>query len=159
VLVTPGEVMENQPMLDLLWRMRFRWKLRPRQVTGDTTYGTLENVMALETAGIRASVPLPNWEEKSDVWSTAHFRYEAEADQYRCPQEIVLKRVGEPDVATGRQLYPASVCNRHPVKAQCTTSHQGRRVSRSGGEEYLERCGPIARRRRTRRRCASGRCG
>jgi len=31
VLVTPGEVMENQPMLDLLWRARFRWRLRPRQ--------------------------------------------------------------------------------------------------------------------------------
>jgi hypothetical protein len=40
VLVTPSEVMENQPMLDLLWRTRFRWKLRPRQITGDTTYGT-----------------------------------------------------------------------------------------------------------------------
>jgi hypothetical protein len=39
-LVTPAEVMENQPMLDLLWRVCFRWKLRPRQVTGDTTYGT-----------------------------------------------------------------------------------------------------------------------
>jgi transposase len=36
-LVTPAEVMENQPMLDLLWRVCFRWKLRPRQVTGDTT--------------------------------------------------------------------------------------------------------------------------
>src|SRR6266704_271246 len=35
VLVTPSEVMDNQPMLDLLWRTRFRWKLWPRQVTGD----------------------------------------------------------------------------------------------------------------------------
>jgi hypothetical protein len=26
-LVTPSEVMDNQPMLDLLWRVRFRWKL------------------------------------------------------------------------------------------------------------------------------------
>jgi hypothetical protein len=25
VLVTPADVMENQPMLDLLWRTRFRW--------------------------------------------------------------------------------------------------------------------------------------
>jgi len=25
VLVTPSEVMDNQPMLDLLWRVRFRW--------------------------------------------------------------------------------------------------------------------------------------
>jgi len=36
VLVAPGEVMENQPMLDLLWRARSRWRLRVRQVTGDT---------------------------------------------------------------------------------------------------------------------------
>src|SRR5262249_22740902 len=27
VVVAPGEVMENQPMLDLLWQVRFRWKL------------------------------------------------------------------------------------------------------------------------------------
>jgi hypothetical protein len=141
VLVTPGEVMENQPMLDLLWRARFRWKLWPRQITGDTTYGTLENITAVETAGIRAYVPLPDLEEKSDVWSAGHFCYEPEADQYRCPQGAVLKRIGEPDATTGRQLHraPASVCNHCPVKAQCTTSAQGRRVSRYAGEEDLER--------------------
>ena len=65
VLVTPGEVMENQPMLDLVWRARFRWRLQPEQVTGDTTYGTMENIAALETAGIRAYVPLPDWEERT----------------------------------------------------------------------------------------------
>jgi hypothetical protein len=42
-LVTPADVMENQPIRDLLWRVRFRRKLRPRQTTGDTTYGTVEN--------------------------------------------------------------------------------------------------------------------
>ena len=47
-LVTPAEVQENQPMLDLLWRVRFRWKLHPRHVTGDTKYGTAENVVAIE---------------------------------------------------------------------------------------------------------------
>ena len=34
-LVTPAEVMENQPMLDLLWRTLFRWRERPQHVTGD----------------------------------------------------------------------------------------------------------------------------
>ncbi len=58
VLVTPSEVMENQPMLDLLWRTRFRWKLRPRQVTGDTTYGTLDIIQGVEDANIRAYMPL-----------------------------------------------------------------------------------------------------
>ena len=56
-LVTPAEVTENQPMQNLLWRVCFRWKLRPRQVTGDTTYGTTENIVAVENAGIRAYVP------------------------------------------------------------------------------------------------------
>src|SRR5207247_3218906 len=34
VLVTPSEVMENPPMLDLVFRTRFRWKLWPRHATG-----------------------------------------------------------------------------------------------------------------------------
>ena len=45
-------------MLDLLWRSRFRWKLNPKRVTGDTAYGTAENIAAVERAGIRAYVPL-----------------------------------------------------------------------------------------------------
>ena len=81
VLVAPGEVMENQPILDLAWRACFRWHLRPRQVTGDTAYGTLENSTAFELAGIHAYMPLPDWEEQYDVWSASHFQYEPEADQ------------------------------------------------------------------------------
>ena len=45
-------------MLDLLWRSRFRWKLNPKRVTGDTAYDTAENIAAVERAGIRAYVPL-----------------------------------------------------------------------------------------------------
>lgn len=45
-LVTPAEVTDNLPMLDLLWHVRFRHHLRPRQVTGDTKYGTIENIKA-----------------------------------------------------------------------------------------------------------------
>src|SRR3712207_5304357 len=33
VLVTPSEVTENRPMLDLLWSTIFRWHIWPRQVT------------------------------------------------------------------------------------------------------------------------------
>jgi hypothetical protein len=40
VLVTPSEVTENRPMLDLLWRTIFRWHARPHQVTGDAPQRT-----------------------------------------------------------------------------------------------------------------------
>ena len=44
---------------DLLWRVRFRWKLWPRQVTGDKKYGTEDNLVAIEEQGIRAYIPIP----------------------------------------------------------------------------------------------------
>jgi transposase len=57
VLVTPAEVTENLPMVELLFRSCFRWRLRPRSVTGDGAYGTKENIAAIEKAGIRAYTP------------------------------------------------------------------------------------------------------
>jgi hypothetical protein len=57
-LVTPADVMENQPMRDLFLRVCFRRKIWPRHVTGDAKYGTTENIVVLEDAGIRAYVPL-----------------------------------------------------------------------------------------------------
>src|SRR4051794_608948 len=67
-LVTPADVMENQPMQDLLWRVRFRRKLRPCQVTGDTTYGTVENIVAVEDQGIRAYLPLPDLDQRTSYY-------------------------------------------------------------------------------------------
>ena len=76
-LVTPADVMENQPMLDLLWRVRFRRKVHPRQATGDTTYGTVENIVALEDAGIRAYVPLPDMNHRRPFYGQDEFVYDA----------------------------------------------------------------------------------
>jgi hypothetical protein len=45
-------------MLDMLWRSAFRWKSWPRRVTGDSAYGTVENIAATEKAGIRAYMAL-----------------------------------------------------------------------------------------------------
>jgi IS5 family transposase len=53
-LATRADVKDNQPMLDLLWHTTFRWRLRPHHVTGDSVYGTIPNLKAVENAGIRA---------------------------------------------------------------------------------------------------------
>jgi hypothetical protein len=92
-LVTPADVMENVPMRDLLWRVCFRHKLRPHRVTGDTTYGTVENIVALEDAGIRAYLPLPDWgSRRPGFFAQADFTYDAAHDEYRCSQHHPLKR-------------------------------------------------------------------
>ena len=139
-LVTPAEVMENQPMLDLLWRVRFRWKLRPRQVTGDTTYGTTENVVAIEGEGIRAYVPLPDFDHRTPHFGRDRFTYDAGTDTYRCPGDEVLRfRKHKHTERTRVYQAPAATCNACPLKAQCTDSAKGRQVKRSFDEAYLDR--------------------
>jgi Transposase DDE domain len=140
VLVTPGEVMENQPIRDLLWHVRFRWKLHPRQVTGDTRYGTEENIQGVEDMGIRAYMPLPDWGDKAGYFGLARFRYDAEQDVYRCPEGQLLRFLHH-EYTTERVAYraKAAVCNVCPAKAQCTPSVHGRVVQRSFYAEYVER--------------------
>jgi transposase len=139
-LVTPAEVMENLPMLDLLWRVCFRWKLRPRQVTGDTTYGTTENTVAVEDAGIRAYVPLPDFDHRTRFFGRERFIYDADHDVYHCPGDRVLRfRKHKYTERTRVYQAPAAACNACLLKADCTTSANGRQVKRSFDEAYLER--------------------
>jgi len=140
VLVTPGEVMENQPMLDLAWHVRFRFHLQPQQATGDTTYGTLENIIALEREDIRAYVPLPDWEHQRDYYGPHQFTFDAERDVYVCPQGELLRRYRTECTAEKVEYRadPAS-CNACLVKAACTPSEHGRVVHRHFEEAYLDR--------------------
>src|SRR5439155_17689554 len=116
-LVTPADVMENQPMGDLLWRTCFRWKLRPKRVVAETTYGTAENIVALEDAGIRAYFPLPDYADRSPFYGTGDFTFDAEQDAYLCPQGQPLRR-RRVKPTDGVIVYQAekATCNACPVK-------------------------------------------
>src|SRR5215210_4238738 len=138
VLVTPADVMENQPMLDLLWRTIFRWRARTRRVTGDSTYGTKENIAAVEKAGIRAYLSMADFEKKSPYYGSSRFVYEPERDLYRCPR-------GEPlDLYThsyterlSRYRANPESCNACPPKPECTPGDGGRVLMRSFDEGLL----------------------
>ena len=124
--VTPADVMENVPLRDLLWRVCFRRKLRPHHVTGDTTYATGENIAAIEGAGIRAYVPLADW-DRTPFYGPSRFAYDPERDEMRCPEGKPLTRyTAKYDVeATVYRADPAD-CNACPVKAACTESSRFR---------------------------------
>ncbi len=140
VLVTPAEVMENQPMLDLLWRTQFRWKVRPKQVTGDTTYGTLDIIQAVEDAHIHAYMPLAEAGDSNPLLGIEQFLYDAETDSSTCPQGKVLTYFYTRHVLNTRAYRAdAATCNRCPLKSLCTTSSKGRLVHRNLREPYSER--------------------
>lgn len=100
-------------MLDLLWRVRFRWRLKPHQATGDTTYGTLENIKVLE---------------------------DAQHDQYICPTGAPLRlKTHRFTYQDKRYRGDPAICNTCPLKKHCTASSQGRQITRHFDEQYLDR--------------------
>ncbi len=141
VLVTPGEVMDNHPMLDLLWHTCFRWHLRPKQITADSLYGTGENLKAIEEAHMRAYIPIAErGQHNMGYYGLAQFIYDASQDLYRCPQGQVLRPTFRLERVQEMQYRAdAAVCKVCPVKAQCTESPGGRRVHRSFFADYVER--------------------
>jgi transposase len=141
VLVTPSEVTENRPMLDLLWSTVFRWRIYPRQVTGDAKYGTRENVAALEKAGIRAYVAIPNFDFRdTGLFGPGHFRYDPERDVYVCPAGEHLRWRARNSSARGTMhRAKAEACNACELKKRCTDSENGRTVYRPQDEDYYDR--------------------
>ena len=127
-------------MRDLLWRVRFRRKLRPHQVTGDTTYGTVENIVALEDAGIRAYVPLPDFDHRTPFFGQDDFAYDAERDEYRCPRGTPLHaRAGQAHRGGGRLPRRRRDLQRLPGQGRVHRASRGRTCSARFHADYLER--------------------
>jgi transposase len=144
VLVTPSEVTENRPMLDLLWRARFRWRLLGlRQVTGDAKYGTAENIAAVERAGVRAYMALHQSGGKPNKFRRDDFFYNVQKDLYVCPAGELLHPLGKKaneDHAGKVIIYraKASSCTACSLREKCTTNEQGRYLRRGPLEKYVD---------------------
>ncbi|MDP9380397.1 MAG: transposase [Chloroflexota bacterium] len=150
---SPGSVLYLGKLLSLLvagveaggwlarpWRCRFRWKLRPHWVSGDTTYGTVENIVSVEAEGIRAYMPLPETDKHSPLFRQRDFTWDEEPEAYVCPRGELLifsHRVYSKEIT----IYRAEgrTCHACPLKAKCTTSSNVRSISRSFHEECLAR--------------------
>ena len=137
--VTPADGMQNQAMVDLIQRARFRWKLPLRRAVGDTAYGTAETIAALETQGIRVYTPLPDWEARTPFYGSSHFSYDDTPDVYRCPADQVLRR-RKTKYTEGVVVYQAdaAICNACSLQAACAKSRHGRQVRRLFQAEYLD---------------------
>ncbi|MFC2029056.1 transposase [Chloroflexota bacterium] len=90
-LVTPASIMDNTPMLDLTDWVCSRWNLEPDIVVGDAKYGTEQNIVGLEEAGIKAYLPIPDPGKRTKFYPPGLFRYDPEVDCYVCPQGHKLK--------------------------------------------------------------------
>jgi transposase len=139
-LVAPFEVTENKPMLDMLWRSAFRWKNRPQRVTGDSAYGTVENIAAIEKAGIRAYMALKGAGQGRPFFGKDEFAYDPERDLYTCPSgEPLMPRTRNVARSLIGYRAKAGTCDACELRPDCTTSELGRQILRHFDEEYVDR--------------------
>ena len=139
-LVTPASIMDNTPMLDLVKYVCSRWKLQPKQATGDAKYGTVPNIVGLEDMGIKAYLPTPDLSNRSGFYPPNLFLYDQENDRYNCPEGQILPLFSKRKTEQN-QIYRANadICDACPVKARCTDSKSGRYIFRSFFQEELDR--------------------
>ena len=95
-----------------------------------------------EEAGLITYVPEPQSGAANHrgVFANRRFHYDAERDLYRCPQgeELGFRGLNE---KKGKQyrIYKTKACNGCPLRTQCTTSKNGRKILRWVDQEVLER--------------------
>lgn len=139
-LVTPASITDNTPLLDLVDWVHFRWKIKPKFAVGDTTYGTVPNIVGLEKRGIKAYLPTSDFSQRTEYYSAKLIQYDSEKDHYVCPQGQILPLVSR---RTSEQVLiykpKAEICNACPVKDKCTGSKSGRHIFRSFFQEYLDK--------------------
>jgi hypothetical protein len=87
-----------------------------------------------------AHLPLADFDHRTGFFGKGEFVYDAERDVYTCPQGTVLRFRGHGYAARVRTYQaPASACAACPIRARCTDNRQGRRVTRSFDQAYLDR--------------------
>ena len=79
-------------------------------------------------------------DHRTEFFSSKEFQYDAERDIYVCPagKELHFAPWHSTERSRRYRAY-AKDCNHCPLKAQCTTSTQGRSLCRSVDETCLER--------------------
>ncbi len=69
--------------------------------------------------------------KRSNAWRTGKFKYHETHDAWVCPEDQLLwPKSFDPENRVMRYRGSPSVCNACPVKSTCTTSDQGREVTR-----------------------------
>jgi transposase len=126
---TPANVHDSIVYLGRLDRQRERFGFNVGAVGLDAGYATSGIAQGLEQRGIlgvtgyrRPTPPRPG------MMASKQFRYEQEADSYRCPQDQLL-RYATTD-RTGYRHYKSdpAICSVCPLLASCTTSRNATRL-------------------------------
>jgi len=149
--IRQAEVGSTKTMLD---RVKTRFDLHPERLIADTAYGTGPMLGWLVDRKIAPHIPVFDKSGRSDgTWSRADFEWDAENDQYVCPEGQTLKQFrrnySDPNrgpTSEGRAKYRALklTCQACPSKQQCCPNADARSITREEDEDARQVARDIA---------------
>ncbi|MAU44407.1 MAG: IS5/IS1182 family transposase [Yangia sp.] len=150
--IRQAEVGSTWAMLD---RVKARFDLHPERLIADTAYGTAPMLGWLVERKIAPQTPVLDKSERTDgTWSRADFGWDAENDQYICPEGQTLKpfrrNYSDPNrgpTGQGSAKYRALklTCQACPSKAECCPNADARSIPREEQEDARQVARDIAR--------------
>lgn len=128
------EVNATRTMVD---RVEDRFDIKPTHLIGDTAYGTADILgWMVDEKSIEPHVPVWDKAERKDgSLGRSDFHWDAQADEYRCPQGKLLRSTGRP-TADDTLIYRSSVhdCAGCELKARCCPNTTHRKIARQVNE-------------------------
>ena len=152
--VTSGEVNEGHLMTQMIDTHQMNTQRAITTMVADSLYGTAENYLRCNDAGIKAHMPglADNKSVRGGVFSEDKFKYDKTTDTYTCPAGKVLRRrsfvKSENVIVYSARNKDCRVCE---LKQQCTLNITGRTVKRHIRKEEVDYMKAQAKSRESRR--------
>jgi len=152
--IRQAEVGSVRTMLD---RVKEEFGLHPERIIADTAYGSGPMLGWLIERGIAPHIPVIYKAGRTDgTWSRADFEWDAENDQYICPEGEALKQFrrnySDPNrgpTGKGAAKYRALklTCQSCPSKPKCCPNADARKITREEHEDARQIARDIAKTR------------
>ena len=149
--IRQAEVGSTRTMLD---RVKDKFDLHPERLIADTAYGSVPMLGWLVGRKIAPHIPVLDHAGRTDgTWSRADFEWDAENDQYICPEGQALKQFrrnySDPNrgpTGNGVAKYRALklTCQVCPSKAKCCPNADFRSITREEHEDARQIARDIA---------------
>jgi IS5 family transposase len=136
----PGNEWDGDRLVPMVEKVINRYGIVPKQVVGDTAYGTGENRQKIRELQSLLTAPLQKYKNPTGLLENDWFVYYAELDEVICPLGYSTSKKVRNNPNQGFQFkFEAKTCTACPIFEQCTTNKKGRTVFISDFYELMEK--------------------
>lgn len=135
----PGNEWDGDRLVPMVEEMVSRYHVLPKQVIGDTAYGTGENRQKIKEMQISLSAPIQRSTNPTGLLESNWFVYDPSLDEVTCPLGYSTSKKVRNNKSQGYQFkFQGETCQACPLFDQCTTNEKGRTVFISDFYEIME---------------------